>query len=185
MQLEAIVRERVAAGDVAGAATEAIRALGPKVVGYLRTVLQDEEDAADAFSAWAEDLWKGLPSFQARSSLRTWSLRLAFNAAMDLRAKAHCRRERRFATSEASALAEEIRTGTVERIERDRQKLADLRAQLSPDEQTLLFLRLDQELSWDEVAEVLSPLDAQTARKRFERLKERLAKLARERGYLD
>src|SRR5512146_3040612 len=100
MQLEETVQERIARGDLAGAATEAIRALGPKVVGYLRQVLKDEDDAADAFSIWAEDVWKGLPSFQARSLLRTWSFRLAYNAAMDLRAKAYRRRERRLATSE-------------------------------------------------------------------------------------
>jgi RNA polymerase sigma-70 factor (ECF subfamily) len=46
-------------------------------------------------------------------------------------------------------------------------------------------LRLDQELEWEEIAAVLAqggePVSAATLRKRFERVKERIAKIARER----
>ena len=124
---------------------------GARVVGYLRTLFHEEADVADAFSAWAEHLWKGLPAFQGRAAFRTWALRLAFNAALDVRDRAHPRRERRLRTGEASVLAEEVRTNSVAARERHRQQLAALRQELSPDEQTLLFLRLDQELPWDDV----------------------------------
>jgi RNA polymerase sigma-70 factor (ECF subfamily) len=67
-------------------------------------------------------------------------------------------------------------------------RLARLREALEPEERTLLILRLDREMSWNEVAEVLSgegdPVDAAAVRKRFERVKDRLAKLAREQGLL-
>ena len=46
-------------------------------------------------------------------------------------------------------------------------------------------LRVDHRLSWAEIAEVVSgefPVIEATLRKRFERLKARLARLARERG---
>ena len=73
-------------------------------------------------------------------------------------------------------------------LERDRQadRLEELRRELSTEEQNLLVLRLDQQLSWDEIAAIVSsaaePASAAVLRKRFERLKERLARLARERG---
>ena len=60
-----------------------------------------------------------------------------------------------------------------------RQELEVLRAELTAEDPTLLALRLDQELTWDEVAEVLSvegrAVDAATLRKRYERIKARLA----------
>ncbi len=180
------VRELLAAGDARGAATEAIRELGPQVLRYVRAVARDEELARDAFSAFAERLWVGLPSFQWQASLRTWALRLAWNAALDLRDEAWRRHGRRLETGEASAIAEELRTKTFVRVERQREALDELRESLTAEEQSLLALRIDQGLAWNEIAEVMSaeghPVDAATLTKRFERLKARLAKLARERG---
>lgn len=173
----------VDAGDVSGAATEALRALGPEILRYLRSVLRDEEDAADAFSHFAESLWKGLSTFRWQSSLRTWAFRIAWNAALTLRNDAWHRHGRRFATGEASAIAEEIRTKTVVRVERQRDGLEKLRETLSPEDQSLLALRLDREFSWEEIAEILSasgePVQALTLMKRFERLKKRLAEMIR------
>lgn len=51
------------------------------------------------------------------------------------------------------------------------------------------MLRVDRELEWDEVAAVLSaegaPVEAATLRKRFERLKDKLAERARQEGLLE
>jgi RNA polymerase sigma-70 factor (ECF subfamily) len=180
------VRELLDSGNQAGAASEALRELGPLTLRYLRSLLQDEDDAADAFSMFAENLWKGLPSFRFGSSLRTWAYRIAWNAARNLRHEAYRRRGRRFATGEASALAEEIRTRTAERVARQKDALQQLRNALSVEDQSLLALRIDQGLSWTEVAEVFADEGqaVQTAAlmKRFERLKTRLAELAREQG---
>jgi RNA polymerase sigma-70 factor (ECF subfamily) len=77
----------------------------------------------------------------------------------------------------------------VVRDEIQRRGLDKLRATLSPEEQTLLFLRLDQQLEWSEVAVVLSGdgevVEAATVRKRYERLKSDLARLVREQGLAD
>jgi RNA polymerase sigma-70 factor (ECF subfamily) len=181
--VEERVQDRLRAGDRAAAATEAIRGLGPKVVGYLRALLRDEDDVADAFSQWAEDLWKGLGGFRGESSFRTWALRLAWNAGSRLAREGRRKRERRLATGEVSALADSVRTSSMVRFERRRRWLAELRDDLSPEEQTLLFLRVDQELSWTDVASVLSAsgdrVDPDTACKRFERLKVRLGRRVR------
>lgn len=158
---------------------------GPKILGYLRSVLRDEGDAGDAFSAFAENLWRGIATFRGESSFRTWAYKVAWNAALAVRDEAWRRHGRRLETGEASRLADEIRT-TAARVERQRTALDALREALTPEEQTLLHLRIDQALSWDDIAQVLgkdgSPVEAATLRKRFERLKERLATLARERG---
>jgi RNA polymerase sigma-70 factor (ECF subfamily) len=183
------VKQLIAAGDQRGAATLALREYGPKILGYLQVMLRDEADAADAFSVFAENLWKGLESWRGEASLRTWSYKLAWNAALNLRDEAWRRHGRRFRPSEASALADEIRTKTVVKVERQRAQLATLRAELNDEEQTLLVLRIDQGLAWEEIAEVLATAearpDAAMLRKRFERLKERLSKLARDHGLVE
>jgi RNA polymerase sigma-70 factor, ECF subfamily len=63
-----------------------------------------------------------------------------------------------------------------------------LRESLEPDDRTLLILRIDRKLAWEDIARVLiGDNDADesevrrrsaTLRKRFERVKERLKKLA-------
>jgi RNA polymerase sigma-70 factor (ECF subfamily) len=185
MNPEARIRALLSAGDTRGAATEAMRAFGPKIYGYLRAVLRDDTDAGDAFSLFGENLWRGISTYRGEASFRTWAYRIAWNAALAVRDEAWRRHGRRLETSEASRLADEIRT-TAARVERERTALDALRETLSPEEQTLLVLRIDQGLSWDEIAHVLgqegSSVESATLRKRFERLKERLASLARERG---
>jgi RNA polymerase sigma-70 factor (ECF subfamily) len=185
MDTEARVQALLAAGDSRAAATEAMRGMGPRIFGYLKSVLRDETDAGDAFSLFGENLWRGIATYRGEASFRTWAYRVAWNAALAVRDEAWRRHGRRLETGEGSRLAEEIRT-TAARVERQRTALDALRETLTAEEQTLLVLRIDQELSWDEIALVLSadgaPIEAATLRKRFERLKERLAVLARERG---
>jgi RNA polymerase sigma-70 factor (ECF subfamily) len=184
--LDRRVQDLLASGNASGAASEALRELGPMTLRYLRSLLQDEDDAADAFSRFAENLWKGLPSFRFDSALRTWAYRIAWNSAQTFRHDAYRRHGRRFATGEASALAEDIRTKTVERVARQRDALDQLRASLTVEERSLLAFRVDQELSWAEIAEIIreegQPVPVATLMKRFERLKKRLAELARAGG---
>jgi RNA polymerase sigma-70 factor, ECF subfamily len=186
MSIEARVQALLAAGDHRGAATAALQGFGPKVLGYLRSILRDGEDAADAFSHFAEDLWRGIPSFRGQSSFKTWTYKVAWNAAMHVRSDAWKRLGRRLESGEASRLADEIATRSALKVERQRQWLDALRDSLTAEEQTLLFLRLDQQLEWAEVAEVLSaegsPVEPTAVRKRYERLKERLARMVRDQG---
>ena len=187
--LEPRVRTLLAAGDTAGAATAVIEELGPAVLRYLRSFLRDEDDAADAFSVFAENVWKGLPRLRSEATLRTWAYRVAWNAAVNLKQEAWNRHRRRLATGMASALAESIRTRSYVRVERQRTALDRLRQALSVEEQSLLALRVDQKFSWQEIAEILSgegdPVQPGTLMKRFERLKERIAGMARDEGLVD
>jgi len=183
------IRALIANGDLRRAATEAIRGLGHPILRYLRSLLRDETDAAEAFSQFAESLWTGLPRFRGEASLRTWAYRIAWCAARDLRDQAFRRRGQRLNTSEASAIAEELRTSSAEKIERQRVALDELRSTLTLEQQSLLVLRIDQKLSWPEIAEILSasesPVQPAALAKRYERLKERLQTLAKEQGLIE
>jgi RNA polymerase sigma-70 factor (ECF subfamily) len=185
MEVEARVMAALRAGDERGAATEAIRGYGPRILGYLVQLLRDEDDAADAFALFAEQLWKGLPRFERRASLKTWAFKVAWSAAMHVRDDAWRRLGRPLRSSEASRLADDVRTTTAVKLERQRRELEELKATLTPEEQTLLVLRLDQKLSWEDVAEVLSQdgarVDPAALRKRYERIKARLAALVKKR----
>jgi RNA polymerase sigma-70 factor (ECF subfamily) len=187
--IEARVRDLLAADDRPGAATAAIQEFGPPVLRYLRSLLRDEDDASDAFSIFAENVWRGLSTWRGEGSLKAWCFRLAWNAAINLRNEAWRRRGRRFFTGEASALAEEIRTRSHVKVERQRQVLDKLRESLEVEDVSLLALRIDQKLSWAEISDVLAADGERTEpaalMKRFERLKARLAKMAKDQGLID
>jgi RNA polymerase sigma-70 factor (ECF subfamily) len=177
-------------GDLAAAATIALKAYGPGILGYLAAVVHDRNDAEEVFSCFSEDLWKGIPGFRGVSSVKTWAYRVAWHAAMRFLGSPHRRRIRRLRTSEASQIAAQMYTASSNRLAAEREdSLRELREQLSPEEQTLIILRLDRRMSWKQVAVVLSvdgqaPVDSEVLRKRFERLKLRLRELAREKGLI-
>ena len=187
--IELRVRELLAREDRPGAATAAIQDLGPPVLRYLRSLLRDEDDASDAFSIFAENVWRGIPTWRGEGSLKAWCFRLAWNAATNLRNEAWRRRGRRFFSGEASALAEEVRTRSHVKVERQRQALDKLRESLEVDDASLLALRIDQKLSWAEIAEVVSSdgvrVEPAALMKRFERLKGRLARMAKDQGLIE
>jgi RNA polymerase sigma-70 factor (ECF subfamily) len=188
--LEPRILSLLDAGDVSGAATEALRGYGPQVLGYLTAVLRDDDDAHDVFSQFAEDLWRGLPGFRRESAIRTWAFRLAWHAASRYARDPYRKRHRPILTTEASKIAEEVRSTMSTYAPGGRaDKLMKLRESLDPEEQTLLILRVDKAMPWEDVAEVMRADGEATSpaalRKRFERLKEKLGRLAREQGLLE
>lgn len=187
-RMEDEIRGLLAAGRAEAAATAAIKGYGPPVLRYLRSILGDEEDSREAFSQFAENLWRGLPDFRGTAPFRIWAYRIAWNVACDLAKQPWRSRRQRLETGEATRLAETLATSTDERLEKRRMELRALREALSIDDRALAALRLDQGLSWAECAEVLSRdgriVKPNTLTKRFERIKERLGSLARKRGLL-
>jgi RNA polymerase sigma-70 factor (ECF subfamily) len=165
-------------GKVAEAATRALRAYGPRILAYFRTILRGEEPADEAFAEFTEDFWKGLPGFRGESAFRTWVYQVAHNTAAQYARDPFRRRARRLETEQMAGLAAEIRESTLDYLRTTmKQGVARLRAELQPEEQALLVLRIDQAMPWRDVARVLGG-DEATLRKRFERIKERLRKLA-------
>lgn len=189
MALEGRVAALVSSGDRAGAAAEVIRAVGPPVARYLRALLGDGDDAADAFSIFAERVWTGIETFRAQSTVRAWAFGVASNAARRVRASAWRRRRTRLATDAASALAQEVWTSSAERREHRAAALERLRGELAPEDRDLVLLRTAERLSWEAIAAAWSAdgraVTAAALRKRYERLKRRLASRLRAAGLAD
>ncbi len=188
--LEAPLRAAAETGNWERAVTDALRLYGTELLSFLQAVAKNDDLAADAFAELSEDLWRGLPSFRWQSSLRSWLYTLARNALNQLRRDPRRRAERNIPLSVAPEVEDVLRTATRE-IQRTEVKDAfrELREQLDPEEHELLLLRLDRELSWKEIARIVggdADVDsrAATLRKRFERAKERLKKLALDRGLI-
>jgi RNA polymerase sigma-70 factor (ECF subfamily) len=189
MPVDALVSSQLAAGDLRGAAETVMREFGPGIRGLLLTIFRRDPDAAEeAFSHFAENLWRSLGTFRGEASVRTWAYCLARNAAVSVTREGWRKLRRELETRDVERLVEEVRTRSVVRLERRSSALAALRDTLDLDDQTLLSLRLDERLPWDEIALVLSsggePLDAAAVRQRFARLKVKLGELARQEGLI-
>jgi RNA polymerase sigma-70 factor (ECF subfamily) len=184
--LDLRIRQLVSGGDLDGAATTALEELGPHILGWLRA-LHGKDDGDEVFAEFAERLWKGLPAFRGESPLRAWAYRIAWNASHSFRDDAWRRRRQHLPTSAASNLA--VRLSRSVEVGRDEARLVRLRELLPPEDHALLVLRLDREMAWEEIAHVLSttgpPVSAAALRKRYERVKERLARRARDAGLVD
>ena len=184
------IRSLHAAGDHAAALTAALQLYGSELYSFLRALGGDDDLAAEAFAELGEDVWRGLPSFRWQSSLRSWLYTLARNALNQLRRDPRRRVERNLPLSVAPDVEAVLRTATrdIQRTEvKDEFRL--LREQLDPEEHELLLLRLDRDLTWREIARITGGddnLDTRAAalRKKFERAKERLKKLALDRGLI-
>jgi RNA polymerase sigma-70 factor (ECF subfamily) len=198
-------RARFESGDLEGVCTELLERYGPEIAGFLAAMLRDEDLAAEAFSVFCEDLWRGLPKFRWQSSARTWLYTVARHAAHRTARDPRRRRERNLPISVVTAVSKleaQLRASTAAyKRTAVKDRVRKLREQLSPDDQALLTLRLDRGLEWADVACVFlleeargdAPEDFEPAlvkrrsaalRKRFERVKERLKKLAADEGLL-
>lgn len=193
--LEQNLRHLATRGDFQSVATRVIEEYGPEIYGYLIAAGPGESEADEAFSAFAEDLWRGVSGFRWESSMRTWAYTLAKNALWR-----HLRAIRRLANVPLSSAPEvmevpqRLRTCTQKYMRTEvKDQFAELRKQLDPEDQTLLVLRVSREMSWNEIARIISPdvvegdgdalrREAARLRKRFERIKLELAELARARG---
>ena len=158
-----------------------LKAHGAEVFGYLCAMLRSEQAADEAYAAFCEDVLHGADGIRDAERERAWVFTVARHAALK-----HLRGERQVPSplevrSDDGRLAARhsapVFRPTVERT------VSRLRDGLPPDDQTLLVLRLERDLSWQEVAEVLhgGPLHgddrtraAAALRKRFERLKNEL-----------
>ena len=188
--VEAEIADLLESNDLPSAAAAILREYGPAILAYLASLARDEDRADDAFSQFCEDLWRGLPGFRRDASVRTWVYKLAWHAWLRNEREPYRRRGRQLATEEMSRLAAEVRSTTALHLRSEaKDAVARLRQQLTPAEQSLLVLRIDRGLSWSDVASVMSTpeedLDAQTVAKRFQRVKDRLRKLAEDAGLLE
>lgn len=193
------IRAAFDAQRLEAAASATLEAYGDQIFSFIAARLRSHSAAQDTFSVFVEDLWVGLPSFSWRCSMRTWCYTLARNAATRVASAPARRRDRNIPLSRPSIvpyLAEATRTATrayQQTVVKDRFRA--LREQLDPEDQMLLVLRVDREMSWADLAlTMLGDVDAREdaiareaarLRKAFERLKDQLKRLAEREGLLD
>jgi RNA polymerase sigma-70 factor (ECF subfamily) len=193
---EVELRALAQGGRHAAAATLALEVYGSELLGFLRSVLCSESDAAEVFSQVAEDMWRGLPAFGFRCSMRTWLYLIARHAVARFR-RAPWRRAQCCTGDDAlDALVARARTETQPWLKTDvKDRWRSLRESLEPDDRDLLVLRVDRKMEWKEIARITlgepSP-DAATLtregdrlKKRFQLIKEDLRGRARAAGLID
>jgi RNA polymerase sigma-70 factor (ECF subfamily) len=195
--VEGEVKALCDSGDFNAATTAALRGYGQEVFSFLMARMRAEDRAADVFSATCETLWTTMSTFEWRCSMRTWIYKLARSAAIKHERSPANRRDRRMGLSQVSELVDQMRSRTMAHLRTEvKDEFQKLREELDPDDQTLLILRVDRALDWNEIARVVEDdvVDADDdqvkkaaarVRQRFQKLKTRLRELAEARGLLD
>ncbi|NOY25087.1 MAG: sigma-70 family RNA polymerase sigma factor [Oligoflexia bacterium] len=187
------ISAHLAAGETQAGVALAIDSYGPSLFGYLASRLS-REVAEDAFQDLCEQILLAAPRFEGRCSFRVWAFHLARGVRCKVARDPYRRRGSRLSDSQLQGLVERsARTVTAEWRRTDRQ-VALLQAcqALAEEDQAVLLLRIDQQMSWLDVARVIfgqsqsqPELRRQAAclRKRFERTKDKLrTQLARPGG---
>ncbi len=165
-----------------------LRRYEPELSSFLIGVHRDYDEAADAYALLTEDLWRGLPSYRAQGRFSAWVYTLARHAS----AKVLQRRQRRqqvplSQSPEALAATAPEQTSTASFLRSSAQELIEsLRDRLTPEERTLLILRVDRQLSWQETAIAMTPPGhpvpsaraIAALRKKYERTKDKLQRWA-------
>lgn len=195
-KLERAIQELCRGGNTAGAAEHAVAGYGREIMGLMVSMLHDYDRSRDAFSIFSEKLLRGLPAFRWESSFRTWAYRLAHNVCCQV-LRAPAGREEPVSMSALPDVAQRPRSETHPWQRTPvKERFREMRERLEPFERLLLFLRVEQQLSWEAVARILSgeeeePLagaelkrKAATLRQQFQRIKAQLRAMAREEGLL-
>ena len=169
--------EQAQRGDQA-AFGELVQLYEKKVYALTLRMCKNPDDAAEAAQEAFLAAWQGLKFFRGESSFSTWLYRLASNASVDL-----LRREQRHRGAAGPSLNDEETYADVpsdapdpqtlaERSELRQQIEAGLRA-MTPEHREVLILREMHQLSYDEIARVLS-LDTGTVKSRISRARKQL-----------
>jgi RNA polymerase sigma-70 factor (ECF subfamily) len=199
LQAEARIRGAFDSQDLRTAATLLLELYGAEIYGFLVARLRSSELAAEVFSDFTEDLWRGIGSFRWVCSSRAWAYTLARHAA----SRAIRRRKRAPVVSLSRAgplseIADRIRVETAAALKTEtRDRFVQLRQQLPLQDQMLLMLRVNRELPWLDIARIMGDgsnggalppqsyaATATRLRKRFQKAKEKLRKMAEEAGLL-
>ncbi|MEY4577238.1 MAG: hypothetical protein RL701_1941 [Pseudomonadota bacterium] len=195
---ESEIRAAFAAGKLELAASGALRLYRHEILSFIGSRLHNRADAEETLSIFAENLWTGLPNFQWRCTLRTWCYTLAHNAVRRFATSAQRRPARNLRLScpgVLSELVEQMRSATYPYQRTDvKDRFRALREQLDEEDQMLLVLRVDRNLSFREIAlTCLGDVDSDDAviareearlRKAFTRLRPELRRLAEAEGLL-
>ncbi|NMO19231.1 sigma-70 family RNA polymerase sigma factor [Pyxidicoccus fallax] len=194
-RLEQDLHEACERGNLEQALEWALAAYGPEVMRLMGTVLQDYGRSREAFGRFQADLRRELPEFRWQCSFRPWAYRLARNACFQVTRAPPADMRTAGMPGPPDGPARRPPTEAPSQRTSIRERLRALRESLEPKELLLLLLRVDQRLSWREVAWVMfdgnaPPTDealdreATALRKQFQHLKAHLRTLGMEEGLI-
>ncbi|MBQ2830641.1 MAG: sigma-70 family RNA polymerase sigma factor [Oscillospiraceae bacterium] len=163
------------AGDE-GAFETLVRTHEKKIYNLCLRLCGNSDDAADAAQEAFVSAWRALPFFREESNFATWLYRLATNASIDL-----LRREKRHRApvslddEEQSVDAVDESASPDELYEKKELRAAVLRAMegLSDEQRRILILRELQQLSYQEIAEIMD-MELGTVKTRIHRARKNL-----------
>ena len=189
-ELDERIRVLLAARKIEEATTLALRELGPEILGFLSGVLGDD-DGDEVFSTFSERLWRSLGGFQGRCKLRSWTYVLARQAISRFRRGERRHLAGRVPISEVKEVLEAVRRTRSTLVADRRKRLTRLRDELPIEDRTLLILRVDRNLSFDDIALAFAnnpetfgdderKRESARLRKRFQLIKQRLVARARD-----
>jgi RNA polymerase sigma factor (sigma-70 family) len=146
-----------------------LRRYGGEVRAFLGARTSSRASMDEVYSAFSEDVWKGLPQVRAQDHVRGWLYVVARNAlARHLRSKLRWRS--RHVTAELDELQVEARRSLATHLgQRDR--LEEVLAQLDPEDRRLLELRSMLAMPWREIA--AQRADAEDVERESARLRKR------------
>ncbi len=157
-----------------------------RVFALTLRMCKNPDDAAEAAQEAFLAAWQGLAFFRGESSFSTWLYRLVSNACVDL-----LRREGRHRTAAGPSFNDQelnldlpdTAPSPQEQTEQRelRQQIESALQALSPDHRQVLVLREVHQLSYDEIAQILS-LDVGTVKSRISRGRKQLRKILLESG---
>jgi RNA polymerase sigma-70 factor (ECF subfamily) len=173
-----------------------VEALRPLLEGYERRIyavcyrmLRDPESAADLTQDTLIKVLEGLSSYDGRSQLSTWVIRVAMNCCLSHLRKERLRRHQPL-ISRPTEQAADVRTDPaareqsgLTRVEKEERHSAvfEALAVLEPDTRALLVLRDVQGLEYQQIAEVLD-LPIGTVKSRLFRARQALRTALEHRG---
>lgn len=169
-------------------ATRALEKFGAELYGFLVHTMGNETTAADVFGELGETLWRALPGFEFRCSVRTWLYVLTRHAAARFR-RTPWNRDPKRGDSHLELVLASVRSQTQPWFRTDvKDRFQILRDGLAPEDRELLVLRVDRGLSWEDVARVMLGGEAPDSvnlrtesarlRKRYQLVKDDLRKAA-------
>ncbi|MEL6178452.1 MAG: sigma-70 family RNA polymerase sigma factor [Myxococcota bacterium] len=191
-QVEQVFQEHLAAQRWTEAVEILVGAHGREILQFLHGFLRDGHDAEEVFAQMCLKLLEEIPKFRGECSGRAWFFYKSRFAALDWVRSPRRQRERRLETHEwsrMSNLVDKVRSETRPYLKTEiKDRFAQLREQLKPEERMLLVLYKYQNMPSHEVAEAMStPEDPWTpakVRKRWQRLKTKIADMAKRQGLL-
>ncbi|MDD5216596.1 MAG: sigma-70 family RNA polymerase sigma factor [Candidatus Omnitrophica bacterium] len=180
-ELSQDILERATAGEMT-AFKEIYDAYAGFVYSVALRVVRDSASAEEVTQDVFMKVYEKLHEFENRSSLKTWIYRIAVNTAINCGRRLSKERNRR-TDYDSVILTQSVPPDERGRLEQSEREAAvqSLLSALSPEQRACMILREIENLSYEEMAEVLK-ININTVRSRLKRAREALVAYARKSG---